>query len=128
MKIILSNQSDAPIYEQIKEQLKAAILLGELKEGDMLPSIRTLAKELKISAITTTRAYQDLEQEGFVKSMQGKGCFVLPTNTQMLRESVQREIEEALFGVTKKAKLAGITGEQLKEIIAFVLEEEGLDG
>ena len=78
MRIIISNSSGMPIYEQIKEQIKEAILSGEVAEGDMLPSIRQLAKDLKISVITTTRAYNDLQQEGFVTNVQGKGCYVLP--------------------------------------------------
>ena len=127
MKIIISNHSDRPIYEQIKEQIKSAILKGEIAEGEMLPSIRTLAKELKISVITTTRAYSDLEQEGFVKSMQGKGCFVLPTNTHMMKESILRELEETMVESIRKAKMAGITENEFKEIIEFALREEALD-
>ena len=77
MKLIISNVSGIPIYEQIKQQVKAAILSGELKEDEALPSLRTLAKDLKISVLTVTRAYTELEQEGFVKNVQGRGCFVM---------------------------------------------------
>jgi len=87
MKIILSNRSGIPIYEQIKSQIKEAIFSGELQEDDLLPSIRQLAKNLKISVITTTRAYNDLEEEGFVVSVQGKGFYVLPQNKEMMREN-----------------------------------------
>ncbi|MEG2338921.1 MAG: GntR family transcriptional regulator [Clostridium sp.] len=126
MKIIISNSSNAPIYEQIKEQIKSAILSGEIKETEMLPSIRTLAKELKISAITTTRAYSDLEQEGFIKTMQGKGCFVLPTNTQMMKESVLREVEESILSAAKIARMAGLTRAEFQHIVDFILKEEEL--
>ncbi|MGL5676574.1 MAG: GntR family transcriptional regulator [Cellulosilyticaceae bacterium] len=127
MKIIISNQSDSPIYEQIKEQIKIAILNGELGEGDALPSIRGLAKDLKVSAITTTKAYSELEAEGFVKNMQGKGCFVLPTNGEMMKETLLRQVEEHLFEAARIAKLAKIGSEKFKEMVTFAIEEEGLD-
>ena len=85
LKIIISNRSGVPIYEQIKAQIKEAIFSGELQEDDLLPSIRQLARDLKISVITTTRAYNDLEAEGFIVSVQGKGCYVLPQNKEMAR-------------------------------------------
>jgi len=88
LRIIITNTSGKPIYEQIKEQIKEAILGGDLGEGELLPSIRQLAGELKISVITTTRAYTDLEEEGFIAVQQGKGCFVLPKNTELVREQL----------------------------------------
>ena len=86
MKLIISNVSGIPIYEQIKQQVKAAILSGELKEDEALPSLRTLAKDLKISVLTVTRAYTELEQEGFVKNVQGRGCFVMGRGSELMRE------------------------------------------
>ncbi|MEM5770256.1 MAG: GntR family transcriptional regulator, partial [Bacillota bacterium] len=90
MKIVVSNRSGVPIYEQIKSQIKEAIFSGELREDDLLPSIRQLAKDLKISVITTARAYSDLEQEGFIVTVQGKGCYVLPRNKELARENALR--------------------------------------
>ncbi len=92
MKIVILNTAKIPIYEQIKEQIKAAIYSGELVEGEVLPSIRQLARDLKISVITTTRAYNDLEQEGFIVSVPGKGCFVMPKNSELIREQSLREM------------------------------------
>lgn len=123
MKLILSNNVQIPIYEQIKEQFKSAILAGEIKEGELLPSIRTLAKELKISVITTTRAYQELEQEGFVRSVQGKGCFVLPTNTEIMREKLLQEIEESILEGIKKANIAKISEEEFRGLIDVLIKE-----
>ena len=88
MKLIISNVSGIPIYEQIKQQVKAAILSGELKEEEALPSLRTLAKNLKISVLTVTRAYTELEQEGFVKNVQGRGCFVLGSGSELMKEQL----------------------------------------
>nr|WP_307992805.1 GntR family transcriptional regulator [uncultured Niameybacter sp.] len=123
MKLILSNNVQIPIYEQIKEQFKSAILAGEIKEGESLPSIRTLAKELKISVITTTRAYQELEQEGFVRSIQGKGCFVLSTNTEIMREKLLQEIEESILEGIKKANIAKIREEEFRGLIDVLIKE-----
>lgn len=123
MKIIISNSSQAPIYEQIKEQVKSAILSGEIKEGEMLPSIRTLAKDLKISVITTTRAYSDLEEEGFVRSMQGKGCFVLPRNMELIKEKLLQEIEECILEGMKKANLAQLSEKAFRELVETLIKE-----
>ncbi|MEG1149626.1 MAG: GntR family transcriptional regulator, partial [Niameybacter sp.] len=120
----LSNSSQTPIYEQIKEQFKNAILGGEVSEGEMLPSIRTLAKELKISVITTTRAYQDLEQEGFVKSIQGKGVFVLPTNTELMRERLLQEVEDCIVESIQKANRVGLSLEEFRALIDVLIKEE----
>ena len=115
MRIIVSNRSGMPIYEQIKEQIKAAIFSGELKEDDILPSIRQLARDLKISVITTTRAYSDLEQEGFIVNVQGKGCFVLPRNKELARENAMHKMESGLSDAIAAAKTDGIAK---KEVIA----------
>lgn len=96
MRIILINTSGKHIYEQIKEQIKEAILSDEIKDGDILPSIRQLARELKISVITKTKAYTYLQQEGFIATSQGKGCFVLPINSVLVREQLLRKIEEGI--------------------------------
>jgi GntR family transcriptional regulator len=113
MRIIVSNRSGVPIYEQIKEQVKAAIFSGELKEDDLLPSIRQLARDLKISVITTTRAYADLEQEGFVVNVQGKGCYVLPRNTELARENALHRMEDGLQIAITAAKNDDISKEEL---------------
>lgn len=127
MRIIISNSSGMPIYEQIKEQIKEAILSGEVSEGDMLPSIRQLAKDLKISVITTTRAYNDLQQEGFVTNVQGKGCYVLPQNNDMIREQLLREIEESFINAFNKGRVAKISKSELTEMFNMMLEEENYE-
>ena len=104
VRIVISNSSGIPIYEQIKEGIKSSILSGELQEGEMLPSIRQLAKELKVSVITTTRAYNDLQYEGFVTNVQGKGCYVLAQDNEMLKEQQLREIEECFEKAIVAAK------------------------
>jgi GntR family transcriptional regulator len=123
MRIILRNTDKAPIYEQIKEQIKVAILSDELKEGDTLPSIRQLARDLKISVITTTRAYTDLEQEGFIVIQQGRGCFVLPKNSEIVREQLLRKIEDNLTAAVNTAKVAKLSPQELIKILDFILAE-----
>lgn len=122
MRIIITNSAGKPIYEQIKEQVRAAILGDELHEGDLLPSIRQLARDLKISVITTTRAYADLEQEGFVTNVQGKGCFVSPKNSDLVREQLLRKIEESLSDAIDTAKIAKLPREELLRILDVLLE------
>jgi len=124
LKIIVSNRSGVPIYEQIKEQVKEAIFSGELKEDELLPSIRQLARDLKISVITTTRAYSDLEQEGFVVQMQGRGCYVLPRNTELARENALHKMEEALSTAISTAKAEGISREEIIERLRLLWEVE----
>ena len=124
MKIVIFNSSGLPIYEQIKEQIKAAILSGDLKEGEALPSIRLLARDLKISVITTTRAYTDLEQEGFVTNVQGKGCYVMPTNNELVKEQLLREIEEGFLTTMKAAKIAKLSRKELEAIWDGLCREE----
>lgn len=124
MKIIVSNRSGIPIYEQIKSQIKEAIFSGELREDDLLPSIRQLARDLKISVITTARAYSDLEQEGFVVSVQGKGCYVLPQNKELVRENALRTIELGLTDAITAAKTAGIAKEEVFEMLTILYKED----
>ena len=127
MNIIISNTAGIPIYEQIKEQIKAAIFNGQLNEGDLLPSIRQLAKDLKISVITTMSAYSDLEHEGFVVNMQGKGCFVLPQNTNLLREQKLRVVEAGLLSAINAAKLAKLSEAELVDMLKLLLEEDNYE-
>jgi len=124
LKIIVSNRSGVPIYEQIKEQVKTAIFSGELKEDDLLPSIRQLARDLKISVITTTRAYSDLEQEGFIATVQGKGCFVLPRNTELARENALHKMEDGLSTAIAAAKAENIAKEEIIERFNLLWEDE----
>jgi len=124
MKIVISNRSSVPIYEQIKEQVKAAIFAGQLVEDDMLPSIRGLAKDLKVSVITTTRAYQDLEAEGFVINVQGRGCFVLPRNVELARENALHKIEQALQAAVTAAKNEKISKDEVLERLLILWEED----
>ena len=123
MDIFISNQTDSPIYEQIKEQIKKQIMMGVLKEGEMLPSMRFLAKELRISIITTKRAYEDLEREGYIESFTGKGSFVKGINHEMLRENVIFQIEELLEEAINKSKMTGLSFEELSDILKLLYEE-----
>ena len=124
MRIIVSNRSGVPIYEQIKEQIKTAVFSGELQEDDMLPSIRQLARDLKISVITTTRAYSDLEQEGFISTVQGKGCFILPRNKELARENAMHKMENGLSEAIAAAKVENITKEEVIERLALLWEDD----
>ncbi|MEI6101197.1 MAG: GntR family transcriptional regulator [Eubacteriales bacterium] len=123
MRVIIKNTAGVPIYEQIKEQIKEAILGGELNEGDMLPSIRELARDLRISVITTTRAYSDLEKEGFITIVQGKGCFVLPKNSDLVREQLLKKIEDSFTAAIVAGRTAKLTREDLIKILDVILEE-----
>ena len=122
MKLIISNVSGVPIYEQIKQQVKAAILSGELKEEEALPSLRTLAKDLKISVLTVTRAYTELEQEGFVKNVQGRGCFVLGSGSELMKEQLICKVENGLTEAIKAAKIANLSNEELHHLLDILLE------
>lgn len=124
MNIIISTSSDKPIYEQIAYQIKTNILNGSLKEGDMLPSIRALAKDLKISVITTKRAYEDLQKEGFISTMSGKGTFVSSTNKEKLKEQNFKILEKKLIECISIAKASDISLEEFKEIINIIFEED----
>ena len=121
MKIIISNQSELPIYAQIKEQLKEQILNGQIPEGSTLPSIRQLAKEVGVSVITTTRAYSDLEAEGFIATMQGRGSVVLSKDNNLLKEQYLLRIEEGLTTAIETARVMGLPEEELREIFHNLL-------
>lgn len=123
MNIIITNNSDKPIYDQIKEQIKEMILSGELKEGDALPSMRLLAKELRISIITTKRAYEELERDGYIESYTGKGSFVKGINHDVVREGVLYEIEELFEVAVGKARLAKLSYKELEERLKLLYEE-----
>ena len=120
MDIILSNSSEEPIYQQIISQIKSHIMSGELAAGDALPSMRALAQQLRISVITTKRAYEELEREGFIESYTGKGSFVKARNMDLFREEQLRQIEEMLINVCDKAKLCGMELDELREILEMV--------
>ena len=122
MKLIISNGLDVPIYEQIKQQIKAAILSGDLQEGQACPSLRTVAKELRISVLTVSRAYAELEEEGFVKNVQGRGCFVLKRGPELLREQLVCQVEEALLEAIKVARMADLSPEELHHRLDVLLE------
>ena len=124
MKILISNTSDAPLYQQIKEQLTDAILKGELAEGDLLPSIRAFANDLRVSVLTIRRVYDYLEKEGFVKSQVGIGTFVSTGNTEFLRESRRRLVEQKLADAIRAAKSLGISWQELQDMMKILFEEE----
>lgn len=124
MKLIISNISGVPIYEQIKQQIKSAVMSGDLKEGETLPSLRTLAGELKISVLTVTKAYTELEQEGFVKNIQGRGCFVLGQGSELLKEQLVRKIEKNLSEAISAARIADISEEELHRLLSILMEEK----
>lgn len=117
MNLVISNQSGVPIYEQIKEQIKASILSGELSEGTPLPSLRQLARDLQVSLVTTTRAYSELELEGFVQTMPGKGVYVKKIDDAFVRDKYLKETEEALATAIQRGKLAGLSIDDLHKIM-----------
>ena len=125
MKIIISNSSSDPIYEQVTKQIKAQIISSELTEGDPLPSIRKLAQELQISVITTKRAYEELEKEGFIDTVGGKGCFVAMQNKELLREKKMKTVEDMLSSTVSEAKKLGINFSELKEMLELIYSDEG---
>lgn len=124
LDIVLSNTSGVPIYEQIKAQLKAAILRGDVAEGEALPSIRGLARDLQVSVITTTRAFSDLAAEGFVANVPGKGSYVLPRDTALVREQILREVETHFADGVRAGRLADLTPAELHEVLDAVLQED----
>ena len=124
MEIYLSNSGQEPIYAQITRQIKQQILSGQLHEGDALPSIRLLAKELRISVITTKRAYSDLEGEGLVETVQGKGCFVSQQNKALLRERRMRHVEDLMAQATAEARDIGLTRDQLHDMLDLMVPED----
>lgn len=124
MDIVISNASNLPIYEQISSQIKALIMAGTLQEGEMLPSIRVIAKELKVSVITSKRAYADLERDGFIEVVQGKGSFVSSRNIEFIKEEQLRNTERYLQKAAEIARGADISLEELIEILTVVYEGE----
>ena len=126
MDIILSNASGKPIYEQITDQVKEQIMSGALSAGDALPSMRLLAKELRISVITTKRAYEELERDGFLENVPGKGCFVAPQNRELLREAQLRKVEEKLSQAVEEARKGAFPLEELHEMLDLLYKGEEL--
>lgn len=124
MNILISNSSEKPIYEQITSQMKQMIISGELESGTLLPSMRTLAKELRISVITTKRAYEDLERDGFIFTLVGKGSFVAEKNLEFVREEQLRVVEDHLGKAVVGAKAGGIGLEEVIDIMKLIYEEE----
>ncbi len=120
----LLQNSGVPIYQQIAEQFKADILAGKLAQGEYLPSIRSLAKDLKISVITTMKAYEQLAEEGLVTAVQGKGFYVNAQNSEMLKEQHMRRVEECLTEAIRASQIAGMTGQELTEVLEALLEME----
>lgn len=126
MDIILSNTSGKPIYTQIADQVKEQIMTGVLAPGEALPSMRLLARELRISVITTKRAYEDLERDGFLESVPGKGCFVAPQNRELLREAQLRRVEERLTQAVEEARKGGLSLAELQEMLNILYSGDDL--
>ncbi|MBR1863202.1 MAG: GntR family transcriptional regulator [Ruminococcus sp.] len=124
MNIFIDNKSGAPIYDQIYTQIKSQIISGVLNEDEALPSIRSLAKDLKISVVTTKRAYDELEREGFIYTIAAKGCFVAPKNMELIKEANLRKIEELMTEISKLAASCGLTKKELTEMFEYISEEE----
>ncbi len=124
MQIVISNCSDIPIFKQIVDEIKQAIFNNELKEGEKLPSVRVLANDLKISFLTVKRAYDELEKEGFIKTIQGKGSIVTPKNLELIKEEKLKEIQHMLEQIYRISKVANITNEEIKILYQIIFEEE----
>lgn len=122
MNIVISNSGETPIYEQIVSQIKSAVITGEVKPGDPLPSLRFLAKELRVSVISTKRAYEELEREGYITSVPGKGSFAAEINRELLKEEQYRRLEEHLNEAVDAARTAGVSLEELKELLETLYE------
>ncbi|MBO4342896.1 MAG: GntR family transcriptional regulator [Clostridia bacterium] len=127
MNIIISNSSGVPIYEQIEEQIKTQIMSGSLTAGDALPSMRVLAKELKISIITTKRAYEDLERDGYIATVQGKGCFVNSMNADLIKENMLYSVQELFEKAVDKAVIGKISQDEMIETLKLIYKEK-IDG
>ena len=125
MNILIDNKSGAPIYDQIYSQIKSQIISGVLREDDMLPSIRGLAKDLRISFITTKRAYEELEKDGFIYTLPGKGCYVASKNVELLREENLKKIEELIDEIVRLAASCNLSKQEIMEMVKFGLEEQG---
>ena len=126
MDVILNHSSGEPLYEQIVQQIKRLIQTEQLREGDALPSMRLLAKELRISVITTKRAYEELERDGFLENVPGKGCFVAPQNHELLREAQLRKVEEKLSQAVEEARKGAFPLEELHEMLDILYKGEEL--
>ena len=124
MELIIRNTAGQPIYDQISSQIKAQIIAGTLRPGDALPSIRALAKDLRISVITTKRAYDELEAGGFIYTVAGKGCFVAEKNLDLVREHQLKELEDHLSAAAELAKSCGLSREELTEMLRIFMEEQ----
>lgn len=123
MNIIITNNSSIPIYEQIKTAIKQAIFSNELKEEDMLPSVRSMANDLKISFLTVKRAYDELEEEGYIKTVQGKGSFIAPKNLELIKEEKLKEIQELIERIYDISKIPNITEDEIKELFKIIFNE-----
>ena len=124
MELIIRNVTNQPIYDQIYSQIKTQIITGQLRPGEALPSIRALAKDLKISVITTKRAYDELEAQGLIDTVAGKGCFVAENNLDLIREQQLRELEDHLASAAALARSCGLSRRELEEMLVVLLEEE----
>ncbi len=122
MNIIINTSSMVPIYEQITEQVKSQIISGNIKPGDALPSVRGLAKELRISALTVKKAYDSLEVEGFISTVHGKGSYVNSLNANLLEEEARKEIESDFFDLVRRSRLLGLTDREIESLLAMILE------
>lgn len=125
MNILIDNKSGTPIYDQIYSQIKGQIISGALKQDELLPSIRGLAKDLRISFITTKRAYEELEKEGFIYTLPAKGCYVEPKNVELLREENLKKIEEHIDEIVRLAASCNLSKQEIMEMVHFSLEEQG---
>ncbi len=123
MKIIINSSSMVPIYEQIMDQIKAQITAGDLRENDVLPSVRTLAKDLKISALTVKKAYDNLEQEGYTVTVHGKGTYVAAADTERMLEEQRREVESDLEKAVEKGRRCGLKDEEIRELFDLIMED-----
>lgn len=123
MEVLIDNKSGSPIYDQIYSQIKSQIISGALKENELLPSIRGLAKDLRISFITTKRAYDELEKEGFIYTVQAKGCYVAPKNVELIREENLKKIEEHIEQIVQLAASCNLSREEILSMVNFSLEE-----
>ena len=125
MNILIDNKSGTPIYDQIYSQIKGQIISGALKQDELLPSIRGLATDLRISFITTKRAYEELEKEGFIYTLPAKGCYVAPKNVELLREENLKKIEEHIDEIVRLAASCNLSKQEIMEMVHFSLEEQG---
>ena len=125
MNILIDNKSGTPIYDQIYSQIKSQIISGALKQDELLPSIRGLAKDLRISFITTKRAYEELEKEGFIYTVPAKGCYVAPKNLELLREENLKKIEAHIDEIVRLAASCNLSKQEIMEMVNFSLEDQG---